>query len=315
MGEGTLRILAMAADVAVHLGLALVVGAVASQGWLWRRPSSWRDVVVGQALGMRRLGFALGLAGVLAALWFEAAIMTEQPPMQAGSAIGTLLLHSHFGHATLVGVAAWLAAAAFLVPQASRRDEAIRFALSLGAIVVFVASRSAVSHAASRGDVTVDVAVDVAHLLLVCTWVGIVAAGARLTLPSSGAPALERAAATRWVARMSSTATVALVGIGASGLYKVWRVLESAPSALQFVASDYGRTLVVKLVFVGVAAALGGANRFVVLPRLLTDLAGAEDGGRWRRGLVRILRFEAVTLLLVLVAAAVLGSTEPPGDA
>jgi len=315
MGEGSLRILAMAATVAVHLGLALVVGAIASQLWLWRRPSRWRDAVVAEALGMRRLGFALGLAGVLAALWFEAAVMTEQPLMQAGSAIGTLLTHSHFGHATLVGVVAWLAAAALLAPQASSRDEAIRFGLSLGALMVFVATRSVVSHAGSHGDVTVDVAVDVAHLLLVCSWVGIVVAGARLTLPSSTAPALERAAATRWVESMSSTATVALVGIGATGLYKVWRVFESAPSALQFVASDYGRTLAVKLVLVGMAAALGGANRFIVLPRLLTELAEAGDGGRWRLGLARILRFEAVTLLLVLIAAAVLSDTEPPGDA
>jgi len=315
MGEDTLRILAMAATVAIHLGLALVVGAIASQSWLWRRPSSWRDVVVGQALGMRRLGFALGLAGVLAALWIEAAIMTERPLLQAGSAIGTLLAHSHFGHATLVGIVAWLAAAALLAPQASGRDEAVRFALSLCAVMVFVATRSVVSHAGSHGDVSVDVAIDLAHLLLVCAWVGIVVAGARLALPSSGASALERAAATHWVARMSTTATVALVGIGATGLYKVWRVFEPAASAMQFVDSDYGRTLVVKLVFVGVAAALGGANRFIVLPRLFLELAEVDDGGSWRRGLVRILRFEAATLLLVLVAAAVLSNTEPPGGA
>ena len=315
MGEGPLRILALAATVAVHLGLALVVGAIASQSWLWRRPSQWRDVVVKQALGMRRLGFALGLAGVLAALWVEAAVMTEQSLMQSGSAIGTLLSHSHFGHAALVGVVAWLAAAALLAPRASSRDEAIRFGLSVGAVAVFSATRSVVSHAGSHGDFTLDVAVDLAHLLLVCTWVGIVVAGARLTLPSAGAPALERTAATRWVARMSSTATVALAGIGATGLYKVWRVFDPAPSALQFVASDYGRALVVKLVFVGMAAALGGLNRFVVLPRLSTGLAEIGDGGRWRLGLVRILRFEAVTLLLVLIAAAVLSNTEPPGDA
>jgi len=199
--------------------------------------------------------------------------------------------------------------------RAARRDEAVRFALSLCAVAVFVATRSAVSHAASHGDVTVDVAVDWAHLLFVCTWVGIVMAGARLALPSAGASKVERHAATHWVVRMSTTATVALVGIVATGLYKAWRVFEPVASAVQFVDSDYGRTLAVKLVFVGVAAALGGANRFVVLPRLFAELAEIEDGGRWRRGLVRILRFEAVTLLLVLIAAAVLSNTEPPGDA
>jgi len=315
MSDGTLRILAMAAMVAIHLGLALVVGAIASQSWLWRKPSAWRDAVVAQALAMRRLGFLLGLAGVLAAPWFEAAIMTEKPLLQAAPAIGTLLLHSHFGHATSVGLVAWLVAAALLVPQASSRDEAVRFVLPLGAVAVFVATRSVVSHAGSHGDATVDVVVDWGHLLLVCTWVGIVLAGARLVLPPVGASTIEREAATRWVASLSTTATVALAGIVASGLYKVWRVFEPAASAMQFVASDYGRALVIKLALVGIAAALGGANRFIVLPRLFADLAEVDDRGRWRRGLVRILRLEAATLLLVLIAAAVLSNTEPPGDA
>ncbi|MBW8756837.1 MAG: CopD family protein [Burkholderiales bacterium] len=314
MGEGTLRIGTMAAAVVVHLGLALVVGAIASQAWSWRRTSGWRDAAVGQALAMRRLGFVLGLVGVIAALWFEAAIMTGQPLMQAGPAIWTLLSHSHFGHAALVGIVVWLAAAALLVPQASRRDEPVRFALSLGAVAVFIATRSVVSHAASHGDVTLDVAVDWLHLLLVCTWVGIVVAGARLALPRAGASTVERAAATHWVMRMSTTATIALVGIVATGLYKLWRVFEPAAPLLQWLDSDYGRALAVKLVLVGVAAVLGGVNRFVVLPRLFAELAGADDDGRWRRGLVRILRFEAVTLVLVLIAAAVLGNTEPPGD-
>ncbi len=315
MGEDTLRILAMAATVAIHLGLALVLGAIASQSWLWRQPSAWREAVVGQALGLRRLGFVLALLGVLAALWIEAAVMTGQPLTQAGSAMVTLLSDSHFGRATLVGAVAWMAAAALLVPRASSRDEAVRFGLALVAVAVFIATRSVVSHAGSHGDATVDVAVDWVHLLLVCTWVGIVMAGARLALPSAGASAAEREAATRWVARLSTTATIALIGIGATGLYKVWRVFEPAASAVQFVDSDYGRTLLVKLALVGLASALGGANRFIVLPRLFAELAEVEDGGRWRRGLVRILRFEAATLLLVLIAAAVLSDTEPPGDA
>ena len=315
MGEDTLRILAMAATVAIHLGLALVIGAIASQRWVWRQPSAWQEVVVGQALGLRRLGFVLGLLGVLAALWIEAAVMTGQPLTQAGPAMVTLLSDSHFGHAALVGVVAWMAAAALLVPQASSRDEAVRFGLALVAVAVFIATRSVVSHAGSHGDATVDVAVDWVHLLLVCTWVGIVMAGARLALPSAGASAAEREAATRWVARLSTTATIALAGIVATGLYKAWRVFEPATSAAQFVDSGYGRTLLVKLALVGLASALGGANRFIVLPRLFAELAEVEDGGRWRRGLVRILRFEAATLLLVLIAAAVLSDTEPPGDA
>ena len=104
------------------------------------------------------------------------------------------------------------------------------------------------------------------------------------------------------------------MGIGASGLFKVWRAFEPSASARQFIDSDYGHTLLVKLALVAVAVALGGANRFIVLPRLFAELAGVENGGGWRRGLTRILHVEAATLLLVLVAATVLGGTEPPGE-
>ncbi|MGN6528899.1 MAG: copper resistance D family protein [Burkholderiaceae bacterium] len=314
MGEGALRIMTMAAAAAIHLGLALVVGGVASQSWLWRRPSAWRDRVVEQALGMRRLGFALGLASALAAPWFEAALMTGQPLLRAGPAVATLLAHSHFGIASAIGVGAWLLAGVLLVPRSSSHDTAARVIVALGALAVFIATRAVVSHAGSHGDLTWDVAIAWLHLLLVCVWVGIVAAGARLALPSACAPSVERQAATRWVSRMSGTATVALVGIGASGLFKAWRAFDPAASARQFIDSDYGHILVVKLAFVAVAVALGGANRFIVLPRLFAELAGMEGGDAWRRGLARILRVEAATLLLVLVAATVLGGTEPPGD-
>jgi putative copper export protein len=113
---------------------------------------------------------------------------------------------------------------------------------------------------------------------------------------------------------MSSTATVALVVVGASGLFKVWRAYEPVASAMQFVDSNYGRTLLLKLALVAAAATLGAANRFVVLPRLFAELAEVEGGIRWRRGLVRVLRIEAAVLLLVLIAAVDMSNTEPPGS-
>jgi len=50
-----------------------------------------------------------------------------------------------------------------------------------------------------------------------------------------------------------------------------------------------------------------------VLPGLFRQLAGGQHDGPWRQRLVTILRLEAATLLLVLVAASLLSGTEPPG--
>lgn len=315
MPEGTLRILMMADLVVIHLGLALVVGALASHGWMWFRSSEWAGRAAIQAVQARRAGFVLALVGSCAAVWFEAAAMSESPLVEAWPALGSLLAQTHYGHAAIIGVAAWLAAGAILL---MRRAEVVglgRFSLSLLGVVVFVVARSVVSHAGSQGDLTLDVAVDAVHLVLVCLWVGIVIAGARLAIPDGSGAALDRADATRWVSSMSSTATVAIVAIGATGLFKVWRGWTTVGSIGSYVDSAYGYALLAKLALVGVAAALGGVNRFIVLPGLFRSLDGSieHDGGPWRRRLLWILRVEAGTLLFVLAVAAVLSSSELPG--
>jgi putative copper resistance protein D len=57
-----------------------------------------------------------------------------------------------------------------------------------------------------------------------------------------------------------------------------------------------------KLALVAIAVALGGFNRFAVMPSLPRA---------WPR-FVRVLRVEAAVLLAVLVAAALLANGEPP---
>jgi len=315
MPEGTLRILMIADLVAVHLGLALVIGALASQAWMWSRTSAWASRVAVQVAQARRAGFVLALAGLCAAVWFEAAAMSESPLLAAGPALGSLLTQTHYGHAAIIGLAAWLAAGAVLLMRHAGVSGLGAFIASLLGVALFVVTRSVVSHAGSQGDLTLDVAADAVHLVLVCLWVGIVVAGARLAIPDGSAAALDRSDASCWVQRMSATATAAIVGIAATGLFKVWRGWTAVGSLGAYTGSAYGYALLAKLALVTVAAALGGANRFLVLPGLFRSLAAANehDDGSWRRRLLQILRVEACTLLLVLSAAAVLSSSELPG--
>ncbi|MDA8389140.1 MAG: CopD family protein [Gammaproteobacteria bacterium] len=76
--------------------------------------------------------------------------------------------------------------------------------------------------------------------------------------------------------------------------------------------TPYGRVLLVKLAFVGVAMGLGALNRYVVLPRLRRS---AEKPGS-RLGLLmclaRSLRLEVAALLGALGGAAVLLHAMPP---
>jgi putative copper resistance protein D len=133
-------------------------------------------------------------------------------------------------------------------------------------------------------------------------------------LPAMGAPLQQRVDATQWVASLSSTATVAVVIVVLTGSFKIWR---NGTSLTALGSSDYRVALGSKLALVALAAALGGFNRFRILPALFVDLR-ADIGGAvprpWRRRLKTVLRLEALVLLLVLVAAAVLAGTEPPSS-
>ena len=315
MAEDSLRIALMAATVVIHLGLALVIGSLASRAWMWHRASAWSTRATAQAMRTSRLGFALGLVGACASVWFEAMEMSDSSLLSAGPALVSLIGSSHFGHAWAVGMVAWLTAAGLSSTPLAETRRTAAFVLALLALGVFAVTRSVMSHAGSQGDLTLDVAADCVHLVLVCLWAGVVLVGARLVLPGGLAARDERADAARWVSLMSTTATAAILGIGATGLFKVWRGLAAVGSFAPYAESDYGKALAAKLALVASAAALGGLNRFVVLPRLFEALAAepAPHGDHWARRLRLVLRVEAATLLLVLCAAAVLSSSELPG--
>jgi putative copper resistance protein D len=314
MTDGPQGLLLPADAVVIALGLALALGGLASAAWLRGRGSDWRGRTLARAREARRGGFALALAGLALAPVLEAGAMGDPPGWPSTDTLATLLRHTHYGHAALAGLAAWLAAGALVLAPRTGEPGRVRQSAGLLAILVVIATRSAVSHADARGDASLAVAVDVAHVALAVLWVGIVFAGARLALPPESARRADRADAMHWVARMSATATCSLAGVVATGAFKAWEMLAPAGPLLQAAASDYGRLLALKLALVTIAALLGGINRFRVLPALAgrQPAARAGDGARWRRRLLAILRVEALVLLLVMTAAALLAGTEPP---
>ena len=298
-----------------NLAVALLTGASAATVWLRRGSSNWTAV---QLPRLRRTMLAAALAATAAyacILWLEAASMAEVPLAEALSAVQSVLTATYYGFAWLIG-----AGALVLVLICSSTDPHPQAAAAVGlvraaALGVLLYSRSMVSHAGAGGPVGWALAIDWVHLVLVSLWLGEVLVAGAITLRAPPEnKARERADRKRYIAALSHSATIALAGIFLTGLASAWRGLGSPANV---VGNPYGTTLLVKLALVLVAAALGGLNRFVVMPSLLAQLrkgagAGGAAGLAPNRRFARVLQVEAVVLMAALAAAAFLSSTPPP---
>jgi putative copper resistance protein D len=187
--------------------------------------------------------------------------------------------------------------------------------LSLGALAVFWYTRSMVSHAASQGDFSLPLLADWLHQGLISLWVGEVLLAGAVMLKVKGnrdMASADRRARAAYVASLSDSATFALAGIFVTGLYASWRNLGGLANLF---GNPYGNTLVAKLLLVGVAVALGGFNRFVVMPPWLArESAGHAAPVLLPLRFRRVLWIEALVLVAVVAAAAWLASTSPPGE-
>lgn len=99
--------------------------------------------------------------------------------------------------------------------------------------------------------------------------------------------------------RFSVVATLALVAVGVAGVALTAIVLDT-PSELW--ATEWGRTLIAKTLFVAVAAAAGGYNHRVLIPQLQATPDDPRPTQRFRM----IVTGEALALTAVLVATALL---------
>ena len=99
--------------------------------------------------------------------------------------------------------------------------------------------------------------------------------------------------------RFSVVATLALVAVGVAGVALTVIVLDS-PSELW--ATEWGRTLIAKTLFVAAAAAAGGYNHQVLIPQLQATPDDPVLAHRFRT----IVTGEALALMAVVVATALL---------
>lgn len=294
----------------LNLAVGLITGASFSRLWLGRQTSPWAEVRRLSVHGVAIVGVAIALLANVVALWLEAAVMAEVPVTEAGGAAYSMLTSTHFGLAWAIGMVGLVVAS---IAACWRGNGSPRPALlSLVSLGMFWYTRSMVSHAAAEGDFSLPLLADWLHLSLISLWVGEVILAGTVMLRKSDMTAVDRRARAAYVASLSSSATVALTGIFVTGLYAAWRNLGGLGN---LVGNPYGNTLVAKLLLVGIAAILGGFNRFFVMPPWLAhESAGSPVAELLPTRFRHVLWIEAIVLATVIMLAAWLASTSPPGE-
>ncbi|GAB3414282.1 CopD family protein [Massilia agilis] len=305
-----IAILLKVVTVPLYLFAAVAAGANMAVFWLADARSPW---AVGQLPSLRRWaagGALLALSASVAALCAEAAEMAEVPLSEAMPAVATMLASTHYGLAWSIGAGALVVAAVLPLLLRARGGGTIAF----GALAVFWYSRSMVSHASGNGDASLPVLVDWLHLVLVSVWLGAVVIAALVALASRrDVQEKDRRERAAYVAALSASATIALVGIVITGLASGWHNLRSLDDLL---GTPYGNALLAKLALVAVAVLLGGVNRFIVMPPwILSEGAGRPAAATLPRRFRLVLQIEATILIAALAMAVVLAATPPPGAA
>ena len=304
---GSVETLMTTAVVLLNVGLAVLVGAVLTDWQLQSQESGW-SMQKFSPLRRLRVWSALWLAFMLIAiLTLETSTMAEVPLSEIGPSIAPILTDTHFGHVWLWSMGS---VAVLFAAQIVRRISTPTLLVCALGIVSFAVSRSLISHAVSAGNLSWPVVIETVHLLLISVWIGeVFLSGLHVLRTPCGRLSKDRNAYRHYVNALSTTATVALVGIVITGLFNAWRGLGSVNHLLD---NPWSWILIIKLALVVTAAGLGAFNRWGVMPNLLGELNTGIDTDKLQKRFACVLQIEAVVLIAVLIAAALLSSSSPP---
>ena len=183
--------------------------------------------------------------------------------------------------------------------------------LGIGPLVSLWAISDA-GHAATGGDATLNVAIDLVHDVATAAWLGGLVGLVVLAIPAAWALAdddrVRLAAAV--VVRFSALALTAVALLVVTGVYRALAEV----SVDELVDTGYGRALLVKLGLFVVLLAGGAYNRMVVHPRLERAALGLDPDDRGAAAALRVsVRAELAVAAALMVSVAVLVSLAPPG--
>ncbi len=315
-----LGLLGMVVLLVAVVGPAVAGGGIGPPGESPRVRASLRargaEAVGGAAAGWWTAWYAL-LAAAAAGLALTPAVVLRS--LREGPAgLGDLLAGTTFGGAWRVQAAGLVVAA---VATLVARRAVGREGLPLGALpavgmafgpAAALAALSASGHAATGGDRTLNIGIDLLHNLATAVWLGGLLGLAVLVAPAlAGLGAGDRTRlGAAVVVRFSALALSAVAVLVVTGVY---RALAEVPLD-DLLDTGYGRALLLKLGLFAVLLTGGAYNRMVVHPRLERAALGLDPDDRGAAAALRLsVRAELAVALGLLVSVALLVSLTPPG--
>ena len=270
----------------IHLtAVALIVGATVV-------PRLVATPRADRARRLARTAGAVALAALLARLLAASSALVE-PGATLQVADVKAMLGTAWGRGWAVQVCSILAVLLVTFDSHAGTITARERLFALGACVAAPLTGHAMSFPAGA---TVGAGLTALHVLGASLWIGTLGALLLLSRPAELPAALKR------------FAPVALAGSGvlvASGVVASWGTLGALPLPPVLLASEYGRTLALKLLLVLAIVAMGAWHWRKAAPRL-------ADGGP-DTAFRRTAWMEVLLAVAVLAVTAFLGLMEPPG--
>lgn len=291
-------VFAAIADIA----FACTLGAILLREWLRGERAiaapGHRARVKAQRLAFG--GACVLLACDLVQVWLQAVSMSGVAFFDAFPAVITVVTSTYAGFGWGVAVAG---SVVLLFAARTKSPRSLAMVAAIVGAIVAAAGKASIGHAADAGAFSLAEAVQTLHVLATALWGGIVIAGAMSVLPALSA-STGRALLIRMMAKVSAVSIIAVVFVIATGIFNAWRGTGGSAQVLDH--SDWGRALVVKLVFVATAFVLGGINRISAFPRLKRT-ASTTDA----RTVTGVMQVEAWLMIGVFIAACVLSHSVP----
>lgn len=265
------------------LALVTCLGTLSCRLWVLPPSATGADTVV--LFSLRTALWRL-LGGCLIALTVSSVgellgrtlTMSGLPLAMLGHTLPIVLLRTHYGRVWFVRLGAlvmlWIG---WGLGRRYRHTQTIPASMLVAGGLIAL-TRSLSGHAADWGDVTLAVMMDGLHLLAGGLWGGGLLALTCMVLPPVSRCADQRRLLLADLARRFATlASIALAIVLLTGLANAW-VQVGTMRALW--ATSYGRTLLAKLLLVGLVILLGTVNHYLYVP-LLQQQAGRPMTGGW----------------------------------
>ena len=286
------------------LGILMYVGLLVATGLAGFVALVMPESFAGKQV-RRRIRFVVRVAAAVAAV---AAVLLV--PVSAAYAEGGELVDALGGFDPglvadeLVSVALLLVGLGVVVATTTdTHPDPRRRSLMLAGAVVAAVSPALVGHTRSYQPTALLLGADAVHLLAAATWLGGLV-GLVLTVRALAGRELLAAAT---LARFSTLAACLLFAVALAGAVLGWRILGAWSG---FVDTRYGLLLLVKIGIALVIAAVGGWNRFVLLPRV-RDSVGFDERARTAGSVARTMAVEASLIVVLLGVTGFLVNASP----